>query len=283
MTAPAATVRLTRPSASVRLIELDRPEKLNAMNAGLITDLLAALAEVREDNACRAVILTGVGRGFCSGMDLDDAGEVPNVQGLTVPRLAIRAMAHFGSVATAMRAVRAPVICAVNGPAYGGGMCLAVAGDMRIASRSAVFNATGIRTGLTSAELGVSWLLPRLIGASRSSELLFTGRDMSAEEALQAGLVSRVVAEEALLDNALEMAEQISAHSQHGVAMLKEVIWANLENPSLQAAIDLENRNQILLGMTTNVDEYKAARREGRAPKFRDLPMNWSQEWTDPE
>jgi len=151
-------------------------------------------------------------------------------------------------------------------------MCLALGADVRYAAESAEFNATGIVNGLTSTELGASWLLPRLIGAAHSSDILYTGRRVDAAEALRIGLVSRVVPDERLLDEALEIAEGMCRFSPYGLEMTKQVIWANLETPSLHAAIELEDRNQILLGMTDNLPEAIEAFDSGRRPHYRDEP-----------
>lgn len=263
----------------ITCIRLNRPDKLNAMNAALMEDLWRAIQTIGDDNHCRAVILTGAGRGFCSGLDLDDAGIVPNIDGLTIPRIAMRAIEHFSRVVPAMRAMPQPVIAAVNGVAYGGGMCLAMGADIRLATHQTVFNSTGIVNGLTSTELGVSWLLPRLIGAARSNEILLTGRNVHADEAERIGMVSQVLDSETLMPTALAIAERICQWSTHGVAMTKQTCWANLEIPGFEAAIELENRNQILLGMTTNLEEAITARKQKRSPSYRDLPQNWPQDW----
>ena len=265
----------------IGVIRLNRPEKLNAMNARLMQDLFEAFAEIGENNQCHVVILTGSGRGFCSGLDLDDGGQVPGVEGLTIPQMAIRSVRHFSRVVPAMRAMPQPIIAAVNGPAYGGGMCLAMGADIRLASDDARFNSTGIVNGLTSTELGVSWLLPRLIGASRANEFMLSGRVMEAEEAERVGLVSRLAPADKLIDEAMSLARDILKLSPLGVQMTKRLCWSNLEVPGLEAAMDFEDRNQLLLGMTGNLDEAKQARREKRAPVFTDQLPGWSEDWKD--
>ena len=273
------TVVIEEAQEHILVIRLNRPEKLNAMNAQLMQDLFDAFRIASESNQCRAVIVIGSGRGFCSGLDLDDAGIIPNIDGMTIPQLSIRSVRHFSRVVPAMRAVPQPIICAVNGPAYGGGMCLSLGGDIRIAAESAIFNSTGIINGLTSTELGASWILPRLIGAARANEIMLTGRVVDAEEALRIGLVSEVAPDDEILEAALKIARHICKLSPHGVAMTKRLCWANLEVAGLEAAIDFEDRNQLLLGMTTNLEEAKRARREKREPVYRDLPQNWPEEW----
>lgn len=261
---------LEKAQPHVSVITLNRPERLNAMSAELVSAFCEALKEVGADNDCWVAVLTGAGRGFCSGLDLEDRGVIPGVEGLTIPRVAMRAMAHYSKVVPAMRAISQPIIAAINGSAYGGGLCMSLGADIRIAARSAVFNASGIVNGLTSTELGASYLLPRLIGAAHSSDLLLTGREVDATEAERMGLVSRVVPDGQALQHALEIAAKMCRYSPHGLAMTKEVIWANLEISNLEAAIQIENRNQILLGSTGNLDEFLAARREEREPHYDD-------------
>lgn len=253
-------------------VRLNRPDRLNAMSVELCLELQSVLEAIHAENDCRVVILTGAGRAFCSGLDLKDHSVIPGVDGLTVPRIGPRAIRIYSRLIPIMRHLHQPIIAAVNGPAHGGGMCLSLAADLRIASESAVFNATGIVNGLTSTELGASWLLPRLIGAAHSNDILYTGRRVEAAEALRMGLVSRVVPDEQLIDEAGRMAEGICAYSPYGVQMTKQVIWANLENTSLAAAIELEDRNQIMLGMTDNLPEAVRAFEEGRKPVYTDQP-----------
>ena len=266
------TVTLEKPRPHVGVIRLNRPERLNAMSVQLCLDLKETLEQVGFDNSCRVIILTGAGRAFCSGLDLKDPSVIPNIDGLTIPRIGPRAMRIYSQLVPLMRHVPQPIIAAINGPAYGGGLCLSLGADLRIAAASAVFNATGIVNGLTSTELGVSWLLPRLIGAAHSNDILFTGRRVDAAEALRMGLVSRVVPDEQVMETALEMAERMCAFSPYGLQMTKQVVWANLENTSLVAAIELEDRNQLMLGMTDNLPEAITAFDQKRTPVYTDEP-----------
>jgi len=270
---------IEKPEKYIRIIRLNRPQKLNAMNAELMQELFDCFARVSQDNECRVAILTGQGRGFCSGLDLDDSGMIPNAQGLTLPQLSIHAVRHFSRVVPAMRAMRQPVICAINGPAYGGGMCLCLGADIRIAARSARFNSTGIVNGLTSTELGASWILPRLIGASRASEIMLSGREVEAGEAERIGLVARTVDDEQLMEDTMQTAQRICELSPLGVQMTKRLCWSNLEVSSMEAAIDFEDRNQLMLGVTTNLEEAKRARREKRQPVYEDRPTIWPEEF----
>jgi enoyl-CoA hydratase len=256
----------------VKLLRLNRPERLNAMSIELCLELKAALLELARDNECWVAILTGAGRAFCSGLDLKDHGVIPDIQGLTAPRIGPRAMRVYSQLVPLLRATPQPVVAAVNGAAYGGGLCLSLGADLRIAAESAVFNSTGIVNGLTSTELGASWLLPRLVGAAHSSDLLLTGRRIDAREALRMGLVSRVVPDAELLPACLAVAEGMCRFSPYGLQMTKQVIWANLENPSLLAAIELEDRNQLMLGMTDNLPEAIRSFDQEREPVYTDEP-----------
>lgn len=265
-------VVVDRPRPHVAVVTMHRPARLNAMSIELVTELHDALATIGEDNDTWVVVLTGAGRSFSSGLDLKDHGIVPNIDGLQVGRIAQKAMRHYSRLVPAMRHLPQPVIAAINGPAYGGGMCLALGADLRFAGRSATFNSTGIVNGLTSTELGVSWLLPRLVGVARSNDILLTGRVVDAGEALGMGLVSRVVDDDDLLPTCLEVAERMTAYSPYGLAMTKDVIWANLEVASLEAAIELEDRNQLMLGFTENLPTAIRAFDAGTAPVYTDEP-----------
>lgn len=267
-----SVVQVERPRPEVAVVTLHRPDRLNAMSIELVVELYDALSDIAADNACRAVVLTGSGRAFCSGLDLKDHGVVPGIDGLQVGQIAQKSMWVYSRLTPLMRSMPQPVIAAVNGDAYGGGMCLALAADLRFASDGARFNATGIVNGLTSTEMGASWLLPRLVGAAHSNDLLMTGRVVDADEAYRMGLVSRVLPADGLLAEALAVAERIATYSRYGVAMTKSTVWANLEIPSLAAAQELEDRNQLMLGFTDNLPEAMKAFAEDREPVYRDEP-----------
>jgi len=250
---PGTVVR-TEPRAGVALLTLDRPERLNAMSYELVADLHATLDEVHADRGCRVVVLTGAGRGFCSGLDLKEIPTVPGTEGQGRASAGMATQQHIARLVPHLRSVRQPVIAAVNGPATGGGLALALACDVRLASASACFNVAFIKVGLSGCDIGVSWLLPRLIGASAAFELLLTGRMIDADEARRIGLVSRVVADGDVVDAALGVADEIAANSELGVWMTKEVMWSQLEVGSLQAGIDLENRTQLLCSTSGDLD-----------------------------
>src|SRR5436190_646007 len=238
------------------------------MNHELVGALHEALEEVGADHSVRAIVLTGAGRGFCAGLDLKGAGAPPEAAGLGQAAGGMKSQQHIARLVPRMRTTQQPIIAAVNGPAAGGGLALALASDVRIAAESARFNVAFVRVGLSGCDIGVSWLLPRLIGSGKAFELLLTGRIWDAAEAEAMGLVTKVVPEDQLLDAALETAALIAANSPFGVWMTKEVMWSNLEVSSLQAAIDLENRNQILASTTGDMREAVAAFLEKRPPNF---------------
>lgn len=264
------TVVRTGPRPGVALLTLNRPDRLNAMSHQLVADLHAALDEVAADGDVRVVVLTGAGRGFCAGLDLQGGAAVPGTEHLGRPQRGLATQKHIAALVPRLRSVPQPVIAAVNGPAAGGGFALALASDVRIAAASARFNVAFVRIGLSGCDIGVSWLLPRLIGASAAFELLLTGRLIDAETALRLGIVSRVVADGEVVDAALEVAAEIAANSPMGVRMTKEVMWSQLEVGSLQAGIDLENRTQILTSFTEDMQEAMAAFLQKRTPDFRD-------------
>jgi enoyl-CoA hydratase len=264
-------VRVEKPRPHTSVIVMDRPERMNSMAFELVVPLHDALAQVAEDNDTWCVILTGEGRGFSSGADTQDTEPPPNIEGLSLTRIATRAMTILADLVPAMRRMPQPVIGAINGAAIGGGMCLALGTDIRVAGESAYFRAAGINNGLTATELGLSFLLPRAIGSSRAFEIMLSGRDVSAREAAEIGLVSRTVPDAQLMDTALELADRINGWSTQGVSLTKRMIWAGLETGSLDAAIELESHTQLFVRMTTqNFEEAARARKEGRKPDFRD-------------
>lgn len=264
-------VLVEHPRPEVALITLNRPERMNSMAFDLMVPLKEALANVGYDNSVRVVVLTGAGRGFSSGADHKSAGQVPNVEGLTRPTYALRSMELLDEVVLALRRLHQPVIAAVNGAAIGGGLCLALACDIRVASTSAYFRAAGINNGLTASELGLSYLLPRAIGSSRAFEMMLTGRDVDAQEAEQIGLVSYRVPDDQLLDTCYAMAKRIAAFSRPGVELTKRTLWSGLDAASLEGHMQAEGLGQLFVRLlTSNFEEAVAARAEKRPPVFTD-------------
>jgi enoyl-CoA hydratase/carnithine racemase len=266
----ATPLLLDQPAAHVRRITLNRPEQLNAMTAELCEALHSELREIATDRTCRAVILTGAGRGFCAGLDLHGYGAAPENEGSDEPRDRLANQQHMSTLILELRALPQPVIAAVNGPAAGFGLALALGCDIRYASPEAVFRAAFINIGVSNCDMGTSWLLPRLIGASRSHELMLTGRRVDADEALRIGLVADVVGDGRLAERALEAATQIAALAPWGVRLTKRGIWTALEIPSEQAAVEYEDRQQIMSTFGAAVPEAVGAFLEKRPAEFAD-------------
>lgn len=263
-----ADVDISYPRDAIAQITLNRPDKLNAMTSEMVELLHESLSSVGRDREVRVVILTGAGRGFCAGLDLGGYGEAPGYEWKGSVERGFAVQKHIASLIPRLRSLPQPVIAAVNGPAAGGGFALVLGSDIRIAANTARFNAAFIRIGLSACDIGTSWLLPRLIGAARAQELMLTGRLFDAEEALRIGLLVDVVPNEVLLDAALAKAEEIRLNTPLGVALTKEGMWSALEIPGLQAAIDLENRQQIMASFSDDAREMRRAKSEGRPPHF---------------
>ncbi|WP_430331613.1 enoyl-CoA hydratase [Rhodococcus sp. ACT016] len=260
-----------RPRENVALVTLNRPERMNAMAFDVMIPFREALEAISNDTSVRAVVITGAGRGFCSGADQRSAGPIPHIEGLTRPSIALRSMELLDDVILTLRRMHQPVIAAVNGAAIGGGLCLSLAADIRLAAPEAYFRAAGINNGLTASELGLSYLLPRAIGSSRAFEIMLTGRDVDADEAARIGLVSRIVAGEDLLEDAFDMAERIANFSRPGVELTKRTLWSSLDASSMAQHMNQEGLGQLMIRlMTDNFEEATTARREKRDPVFRD-------------
>lgn len=271
MSADSDYVLLERPRPQVALITLNRPDRMNSMAFDVMVPLRAVLDDVNYDNTVRAVVLTGAGRGFSSGADHKSAGSVPHIDGLTKPTFGLRSMEVLDDVILALRKLHQPVIAAVNGAAIGGGLCLALAADIRVASSDAYFRAAGINNGLTASELGLSYLLPRAIGSSRAFEIMLTGRDVDAEEAERIGLVSRQVPAEQLLDTCFDLAERIGEFSRPGVELTKRTLWSGLDAGSLESHMQAEGLGQLYVRLlTANFEEAVAARAQKRPAVFTD-------------
>jgi enoyl-CoA hydratase len=253
----ASTLAVERPSDGVALVRLNRPERLNAINEVLLGELKQLCADLALDRDVRAVVLTGAGRGFCSGIDLRDFG--PSMLDAADPAIdRLRFQEAMASLPQAIRALPQPVVAAVNGPAVGGGLALCLAADVRICAASASFANAAIAIGLSGAEMGMSYFLPRIVGLSLAADWMLTGRTVSAEEAYQRGLVSELTDDDRLLERAVELAGQIAANSPLGVQMTKRALQVNADASDLFAAIEVENRNQVI----THATEEAAAARD---------------------
>jgi enoyl-CoA hydratase/carnithine racemase len=234
------------PRPDIAVLTLNRPEKLNALNYELVQDLHQVLDGIAANNDCRVVVLTGAGRGFCSGLDLSDPNPSQAGGGTEFPRSGMRWQELIANLTAKIHRLRQPVIAAVNGPAYGGGFGIAMACDIRIASESARFCTQFIKLGIGGCDIGVSYTLPRIIGAGPAFDLILTARAVDADEALRLGIVSRL--SDTVVEDALAIAETLCGYGKFGVESTKQVMWANLDAGSLESALHLENRSQILAG-----------------------------------
>jgi enoyl-CoA hydratase/carnithine racemase len=258
------TLELTQPSPGVIVLTLNRPDRYNAMTNTMFAELEHAAIALNADDACRVVIMTGAGKAFCAGYDLADADELPHLGAIGMLDQQERAARALH----ALRSMRVPLIAAVNGPAAGGGFSLALAADIRLVAEGAKFNAAFVKIGLSAGDLGASWLLTRLIGPAATSEICFTGRFVAAEEAVELGLANALSAPDALMPDAIAMAESIVANSPGGVQLSKRALQANMEISSYAAALELENRGQALLTRGADMPEALAAFKEKRKPVF---------------
>lgn len=262
------TVLVESPLPGVRLLRLNRPERLNTMTHELLTDLHAALDDADAADDVRVVVLTGAGRAFCAGLDLDGyADDFNDTHGPV--RGGLARQREIASCAEKIRDLSKPVIAAINGPAAGGGLALVLASDIRIASTEAIFSVAFIKAGFSACDIGTSWLLPRIVGAGRAHELMLTGRRFDAEEAERIGMLYRVVSGDELMDVALAKAEELMRNPPFSVELTKQGMWLALETPSFHASVELENRQQILTAMTEDRVEATAAFLEKRDPQYK--------------
>lgn len=255
------TVQETTPG--IVCVTLNRPDRFNAMTDTMFVELERLAWALDTDSGVRVVILTGAGKAFCAGYDLADADELPGLGALGMLDKQERAARAL----LAVHRLRVPVIAAVNGPAAGGGLALALAADIRLAGPAATFNAAFVRIGLSAGDLGTSWLLTRLIGPARAAEICFTGRMVDAPEAAEIGLVNAVA--EDVVGGAVALADDIAGRSPGAVRLSKRALQANLEIGSYAAALELENRGQALLTRTRDMAEALKAFRQKRTPVFR--------------
>jgi enoyl-CoA hydratase/carnithine racemase len=234
-----------QPTPDLTVLTLNNPTRLNALSMEMVSqlhDTLDALAE----SECRVVILTGAGRGFCSGLDLSEPAVAPTARARTGPAAGMRTQEFVASLVPKIMALPQPVIAAVNGAAVGGGLGIAAACDLRIAARSAMFCTQFIKLGISGCDIGISYTLPKLVGATRAAELIFTARRLGADQAERIGLVSELVDDEHLMTRAREIADVLLSYSPFGLEMTKQVFIANQDAANVTAAIALENRTQIL-------------------------------------
>jgi enoyl-CoA hydratase len=258
-------VEVRRPAPGVCLVQLARPEVLNALNHDSLRALSAALSAIGPDPECRVLILAGTGRAFCSGLDLKNMGASTGSEGMPRAPRAHRNQEAFAQIVKSVVALPQPTIAAVNGAAVGAGFGLAMACDTRLASSEAYFMAPFVRIGLSGGDVGLSWTLTRSIGLARTFEILYTGRRVTASEADRIGLVGNVFEPDALADGALSLASAIASASPLATGLTKRTVWSNAGPASLEQALELENRTQTFAAMS---GEFYSASAEfaGAAP-----------------
>ena len=260
-------IEFSRPE--VAILRLNRPDSLNALSWELTRELHDALDGLDRNNRCRVIVMTGAGRAFCAGLDLKEQSNTGGLtDGASGPRAGLIAQNYMAGLIPHMRRIQQPLIAAINGPAYGGGFALALGCDIRIAARSARLCTQFIRVGVSGCDIGVSYMLPRLIGASRAHDLILSARTVDAEEAERYGIVTRIVEDGEALEAGLALADELCDFTPFGVFATKQVMWANLEVGSLEIGIQLENRNQIMAGSSGETQEAAAAFFEKRKPRW---------------
>ncbi len=264
MTAPQYEALSIRRDGAVDWVTMNRPERLNALNATLIDNLLDYFGGLYMNHDTRVVVLRGAGRAFCAGADIKDT-KVDAAGGAAA---GLRAQRRISEIVMRMRRCPQPVVSLVHGAAAGGGFAFALASDVRIAAHSARMNAAFIRIGLSACDIGVSYFLPRLVGVSVASELMLTGRFIDAERALRVGLVSDVVPDERLEAAGRTLVEEMLDTSPLGLRLTKECLNMNIDAPSLEAAVALEDRNQILCVTTGDFQEGMRAFMEKRRANY---------------
>jgi enoyl-CoA hydratase len=255
----------------VGLLALNRPERLNALSHALVRDLRAFFDERHGDYGCRVIIVTGAGRAFCAGLDLSEEREGRQWQaGLGAVQDAYAFQNDLSELVIRMRRCPQPIIAAVNGAAAGGGLSIAVAADVRIGTPAARFACSFVNLGISGCDVGSSYHLPKIVGA-HAADLIYSGRLIAAEEAQAIGLLTRTVPAEDLLPSCFALAEEwIRRSSPLGLRLSKEVLNEAVTGISLENALKLENRSQILALQTEDAREAIQAWHERRDPVWRD-------------
>lgn len=258
------TISVSREGA-IDWLCLNRPERLNVINPRMCDELQHYFDGLLRNYATRVVILRGAGRAFCAGYDLKEADRVSEG-----PIVGMQMQRQVSEVFMRMRRCPQPIICLAHGATTGGGFAFALASDVRIVTPDVKMNVAMIKVGLTGCDVGISYFLPRAVGSSIAAELMMTGRFVSAERALALGLVSEVVAAEALEASGRAMAEDMLKTSPMGLRLTKEGLRLSTDAPGLEAVVALEDRGQILCASAGFFKEGIAAFREGRPAQYPD-------------
>jgi enoyl-CoA hydratase/carnithine racemase len=259
------TLRVTRHGEIEDLV-LHRADKLNSLNPALIRELREYFRGVATRMDCRVILLRGAGPTFCAGGDLSDDAAA-DTEGKIESTLSL--MDSLADIILGMRRCPQPIIALLQGAAAGGGMAIALAADARVAAPAMRLVPSFLHVGSSAGEMGLTYLLPRLVGRSIAAEILLAGRSIDAERALRLGLVSELVDEERLWDAGISLASDMLRSSPLGLRMSKDLLNINQDAPSLEAAMAAENRTQVLCSQTDYVKEGIAAFLEKRAPDYR--------------
>jgi len=247
-------------------LTLNRPDALNALSSRMVDELRDFYWNLVDDTQTRVLVVRGAGRAFCAGLDLKESRE----GGATGVSASLRMQRHISELVMLMRRAPQPIVAAVRGAASGGGFAMALAADVRVASETARMNAAFIRIGLSACDVGVSYFLPRLVGASVASELMLTGDFIDAARAERTGLVSRVVPDDQLDACARSMAEAMLRNSPVALKLTKDCLKHSIDAGSLEQAIAMEDRNQVLTAATRDFREGVAAFLQKRPARFED-------------
>lgn len=265
-------VDIDRRDDRIAVLTLNRPDRLNALSMTLVSEIKDAFASLHRDRRIDAVVLTGAGRGFCAGADLSFGGDpAPDSDDRGPVGTVYRSQEHIAEMIVAIHECDKPVVAAVHGAAVGGGLAMALASDLRVATPTAKFGAVFISVGLSSCDVGVSYFLPRVVGPTRAAELMLTGRHFSGEEADRFGMVNRLVEPDDLLPAALDLASAVAKNTEYGRWMTKRGMWLGIDAPSLRHAIEMENRTQVLGTFTGNMTQAAMAFMEKRDPDWNPL------------
>ena len=251
---------------NVHYLTLNRPDMLNAINTEMVGELSDYFGGLFHNRACRIVVMKGAGRAFCAGLDIKARGEgnEPPFGG------GFGFQGFLADVYIKMRRCPQPIISLIQGAACGGGFAFALASDIRIGGESMKMNAAFIKLGLSACDMGVSYFLPRLVGVSIASELMMTGRFIHADRALAVGLVNQIVPDADLNAAGEVFVEEMLATSPMGLRLTKEGLNMAVDAASLEAAMAIENRNQVLCAGTEDVKEGMQAFIEKRKPVYKD-------------
>ncbi|MEQ1772956.1 MAG: enoyl-CoA hydratase-related protein [Burkholderiales bacterium] len=243
-------IKLDLADDGVAVLELNRPDRLNAFNRQMISEWREALAQIADDRRIRAVVLTGAGRAFCAGGDADEMAEMQTASNVERKEYLWRSIQK---IPLAMEQLEQPVIAAINGTARGAGLDMALMCDIRICGVSSTFAESYINMGLLSGD-GGTWFLPRVIGVSRALELLWTGRVVDAAEAVRIGMVSHVVTDTEVRDEALKLARRIAAQPPHAVALMKRAVYHGMTG-TLAAHLDMVSSHMAVVFDTPEFNE----------------------------